>query len=131
MKTNGSCHCQKVRWTYEAAIESATACNCTSCRRYGALWAYGNLDEVNKVSGATSVYMRGKAIEYHFCSSCGCLTHYAGTKRDENGKQRFAVNLRMTDEPESIMNLRIDHFDGLDSFDDLPSDGACIKNLWF
>src|SRR5262249_39749528 len=36
----GSCHCGAVRWTFEGVPESATACNCTACRRYGVLWAY-------------------------------------------------------------------------------------------
>jgi hypothetical protein len=36
----GSCHCGAVQWRLEALPESATACNCTACRRYRALWAY-------------------------------------------------------------------------------------------
>jgi hypothetical protein len=30
-----------VRWRFEDAPRSATACNCSLCRRNGALWAYG------------------------------------------------------------------------------------------
>lgn len=41
LKLKGTCHCGAVRWTFEAPLESITACNCTTCRRYGALWAYG------------------------------------------------------------------------------------------
>ena len=37
----GACHCGAVRWLYRGMPESATACNCTVCSRYGALWAYG------------------------------------------------------------------------------------------
>ena len=36
----GTCHCGAVRWRFSGIPESATACNCTVCRRYGALWAY-------------------------------------------------------------------------------------------
>ena len=36
----GSCHCGAAHWTLEGDPGSATACNCTLCRRYGALWAY-------------------------------------------------------------------------------------------
>jgi hypothetical protein len=28
-------------------------------------------------------------------------------------------------------HLLIDHFDGLGSFDDLPGDGRCVRDLWF
>ena len=27
--------------------------------------------------------------------------------------------------------LPIDHFDGLDTFDDLPRDGRCVADYWF
>ena len=36
----GSCHCGAAGWTLEGDPGPATACNCTLCRRYGALWAY-------------------------------------------------------------------------------------------
>lgn len=39
-------------------------------------------------------------------------------------------NLRMIDNPDKIMGLPIDHFDGLDKFEDEPSDGRKIKDLW-
>jgi hypothetical protein len=25
----------------------------------------------------------------------------------------------------------MDHFDGLESFDDLPRDGRCVADMWF
>ena len=28
-------------------------------------------------------------------------------------------------------DLAIDRFDGLDKFDDLPSDGRCVRDVWF
>ena len=31
----------------------------------------------------------------------------------------------------SMANLPIDHFDGLDTFDDLPRDGRCVRDMWF
>jgi hypothetical protein len=52
----GSCHCGAVRWSFEGTPESATACNCTVCRRYGVLWAYDYEDERIRVSGPTQVY---------------------------------------------------------------------------
>ena len=33
--------------------------------------------------------------------------------------------------PDAVAHLMIDHFDGLDSFDDLPSDGRCVREMWF
>jgi hypothetical protein len=34
-------------------------------------------------------------------------------------------------EPDPIAHVTIDHFDGLDKWEDLPSDGKCVKDLWF
>lgn len=127
----GSCHCGAVNWTFAGPLESATACNCTACRRYGALWAYGHVGHEIKVSGKTSNYMRAKHLQFHFCSTCGNVAYWLGTSSDEQGRTRIAVNLRLADAPAAIHDLFIDHFDGLDKFDDLPRDGRCVKDLWF
>lgn len=126
----GSCHCGAVHWRFTALVESATACNCTVCRRYGALWAYDHENEGVTVTGPTASYVRGKAIEFHFCPRCACVTHWRGQQPEPDGRRRLAVNLRLS-EPGPIAHLPIDHFDGLDAFDDLPRDGRCIRDLWF
>src|SRR5262245_51826641 len=102
--------------------DGATACNCTVCRRYGALWAYGEEGEGIDVSGPTRSYARGRAIDFHFCATCGCIVFYRAKQLSADGKRKIAVNLRMT-EPGPIAAVPIDHFDGLDTFDDLPRDG--------
>ena len=127
---DGSCHCGAVRWHFDGEIESVTACNCTVCRRYGVLWAYDYEGERIKVSGPTKAYVRGKAIEFHFCPSCGCVAFWRGRETDKEGRRRIAVNVRLTD-PEAVAHLPIDHFDGFDTFDDLPRDGRCVKDYWF
>ena len=35
-----ACHCGAVRFELEAPPAWVLDCNCTLCRRYGALWAY-------------------------------------------------------------------------------------------
>lgn len=126
----GTCLCGAVRWTFRDLPESATACNCTACRRYGCLWAYGWEGEDADVTGVTTSYARGKALTFHFCPTCGCVTHYRALRLEEDGRRKFVVNLRMA-EPDAIAGIPIAHFDGLDSFDDLPMDGRCVKDLWF
>jgi hypothetical protein len=126
----GSCHCGAVHWQFEGEPDGATACNCTVCRRYGVLWAYDHEDEGIKVSGETKSYARGQAIEFHFCPTCACVAFWRAKKTDEQGRRRIAVNLRLS-EPEAVASIPIDHFDGLDTFDDLPRDGKCVKDYWF
>ena len=132
LKIEGSCHCENVKWTYGVQLDSVTACNCTLCRRYGALWAYGHLNQGISVSGNTKSYGRGRKINgFHFCTNCGCLAYYVANVPDEQGRHRIAVNLRMILNPDLIAKLPIDHFDGLDKFEDLPHDGRQVKDLWF
>ena len=126
----GHCHCKAVQWSYSLPLESATACNCTLCSRYGALWAYAHLDHGIQFSGKTQAYDR-KINGYHFCPSCGCMMFYLAHKADEQGRLRMAVNLRTVKDPKQIAGLLIDHFDGLDTFEDLPHDGRCVRDLWF
>lgn len=126
----GSCLCGAVAWQFDGQPDGATACNCTACRRYGVLWAYDYEDEGIKVSGQTRAYVRGKALEFHFCPVCGCVAFWRGLQPDQQGRVRIAVNLRLA-QPEAVAQIPIDHFDGLDTFDDLPRDGRCVADYWF
>ena len=126
----GACHCSAVRWSFDGTPESATACNCTACRRYGALWAYDYEDRRIKVSGPTKAYVRGRALEFHFCLECGCVAYWRGRGLNEQGRRRIAVNPRLA-EPATVAGIIMEHFDGLDSFDDLGQDGRCVKDMWF
>ena len=125
----GSCHCGAVRWQFAGIPEGATACNCTICRRYGVLWAYDFEGHGIHVAGPTQVYQRGKAIDFHFCAVCGCVAYWRGQRLEADGKRRIAVNLRLT-EPQLVAHIPIDHFDGLDTFEDLPRDGRCVGDYW-
>jgi hypothetical protein len=128
----GTCHCGAARWTLEGDPGPATACSCTLCRRYGTLWAYDYEDERIHLTGPTTAYRRvGKAqpvLEICFCPICGCVMCWRGL--NPSGRRRMAVNLRLAP-PEAVADLPIEHFDGLNSFKDLPRDGRCVRDLWF
>lgn len=126
----GSCHCGAVQWRFDATPESATACNCTVCRRYGTLWIYDYEGEGVHVSGPTTAYVRGKALGFHFCPKCGCVAYWRALEPNKEGRRRLAVNVRLA-EPELVAHLPIDHFEGLVAFDDLPRDGRCVRDYWF
>lgn len=130
----GTCHCGRLGWTLDTIPKTVTACNCTICRRYGALWAYGYFGEDIIVTGRSSTYQRGDNgdgdIDFHFCPHCGCVTHFVAVAAGESGLQRTAVNVRMSD-PSLIDDVLIRHFDGKHSFKELPSDGRVVKDMWF
>ncbi|MBL8584689.1 MAG: GFA family protein [Rhizobiaceae bacterium] len=127
----GACHCGAVRWKFEAEPDGATACNCSICRRYGALWIYGHEGVDVSVTGPTRSYQRGgRHLAYLFCPHCACVVSWRGNHLEKDGRRRMAVNVRLA-EPASVAHLPIDHFDGLDSFDDLPRDGRKVADYWF
>ena len=126
----GSCHCGAVGWTFEGRPDRATICNCTICRRYGVLWAYDYEGEGINVSGSTQSYVRGDAIEFHFCPLCGCVAFWRAQRKNDQGRRRIAVNLRLA-EPDAVAKIPVDRFDGLDTFEDLPRDGRCVADFCF
>jgi hypothetical protein len=127
----GSCDCGQVRWRFDRIPESATACSCTLCRRYGVLWGYDYEDEAIHVSGPTSVWVRGdRWIGFHFCPTCGCVAYWRAVEPQADGRRRMAVNLRLA-EPEPVVAIAIRRFDGLETYKDLPSNGRCVGDYWF
>lgn len=129
----GTCHCGAAHWTLEGDPGSITACNCTLCRRYGALWAYGHVDERIRLNGPMRAYTRVEktepALAILFCQACGCVVAWRGLRPDADGRCRVAVNVRLAP-LEAVADLLIDHFDGFDTFEDLPSDGRCVRDMW-
>jgi hypothetical protein len=127
----GKCHCGAVHWTFQGRPESATACNCTVCRRYGTLWAYDYEGEGITLVGPTTPYVWGdKSIGFHFCPTCACVMAWRAVQPDTKGRRRIAVNLRMA-EPGDVATIPVDQFDGLETWSDLPSDGRKVADHWF
>jgi len=126
----GTCLCGLVQWTLKDVPQSATACSCTACRRYGTLWAYGWEGEDITLSGPTTAFIRGDSLSFNFCATCGNVSHWYGFNVNEQGKRRVAVNLRLGD-PGPIEDVPIRHFDGLETWKSRPEDGRCVKDMWF
>lgn len=129
----GTCHCGKTHWTLEGDPGPITACNCTLCRRYGTLWAYDYTPGRIKVEGPTQSYKRAKdnpVLEILFCPTCANVLAWRALIAEADGRLRIAVNVRLAP-PETVAHLPIDHFDGFDTFDDLPRDERCVKDMWF
>lgn len=90
----GCCHCGAVTIAVPEAPEALTECNCSLCRRYGVLWAYWPREAI-AVSGPTETYVWGRrALAFHRCASCGCVTHWSGLQPEI---RKGAVNARLLD----------------------------------
>ncbi|WP_341213178.1 GFA family protein [uncultured Limimaricola sp.] len=126
----GHCHCGALRWSHDGTPKDATACNCSICRRYGTLWAYGHQDEDIRVQGPTRAYLWGeRSLGFHFCPTCGCVGYWRAESALPDGRRRIAVNLRLA-APEAVRAVPLRLFDGHGSFDDLPRDGRCLAAFW-
>ncbi len=130
----GTCHCGAVTWNHDGLPESVTVCNCTLCRRTGALWAYDYDDEgirVMAAPGALGAYSWGdKSLAVHFCTTCSNVSHWRALTPDAAGRVRIAVNMRLAD-PDQVGAIPLKLFDGFASWTSLPPDGRCIADLWF
>jgi len=94
-----------VRLEIARAPEWVVDCNCSLCRRYGALWAYYRPGEVVIVRGSDhmDVYAWGeRSLGFHRCRTCGCLTHHSAL--DSTPPRIRGVNVRMipTLDPASV-----------------------------
>jgi hypothetical protein len=107
-----SCHCGTVRIDVAEQPEELTSCNCSICRRIGALWAYYRPEQIVFVAGrgATVGYVQGeRTLAMHHCPTCGCVTHYESVTTDY--KDRIAINARLMD-PAATADARVRRFDG-------------------
>jgi hypothetical protein len=113
--TDASCHCGAVRLTMPLPPDNLTECNCSICRRYGALWAYYSPQDVKITANqdATDIYMWGdRTLQFHRCKTCGCLTHWS---KVDPKSDRMGINARLMD-PTTVRSLRIRKLDGAVTF---------------
>lgn len=90
------CHCHAVRLELDAAPVWLNDCNCSLCRRYGALWSYHRDAPFRVVSdpAATFAYLwNGKGLAFHHCRVCGCATHMA--VNDDREQPLYGLNARL------------------------------------
>lgn len=114
MAYTGECHCGAVQFAVEDTPRWLTRCNCSICRRIGALWFHTTPTNVTVTAAEDMLagYSTGdKILEIMRCKNCGCTTHWVPL----NGDDRMAVNMNMVD-PMTIKDDRIRHFDGADTW---------------
>jgi len=104
-----SCHCGACTIRLAEAPAEVTLCNCSICRRYGALWAYCPLSGADLSGlGPTDAYAwDDRSIAFHRCRGCGCVTHWF----PRDGRDRLGVNARLLP-PEVLDRARVRRLDG-------------------
>ena len=107
-----SCHCGAVRLEVARKPRRLTDCNCSICRRYGALWAYYSRKSARLAcpEDAIQTYVWGDGrLEFCRCRICGCVTHHERVRKTPDNT--VGVNARMMD-PEAIADVKIRKLDG-------------------
>ena len=90
----GSCHCGRIRLSLRETPRDAAECNCSLCRRHGALWHHCAPAMVG-VAGEGAGYVQGdRTLTTWHCPACGCVTHWTAL---DPTYPRMAVNLRLFD----------------------------------
>jgi hypothetical protein len=112
MTVRGSCHCGRIAYSLAAEPTEAIECNCSICRRKGALLAAFAPDKFQLETSRDdiAVYTFGKhVIRHQFCKTCGCAPFAEGIGPD--GEAMVAINLRRAENVD-LSTVKISRFDG-------------------
>jgi hypothetical protein len=81
----GSCHCGAVRFQVHTALTPASRCNCSLCRRKGALmsplFAAGELTILSGEDALTLYQFNTRTAKHYFCKHCGIYPFHQ-TRKD-------------------------------------------------
>jgi hypothetical protein len=106
----GSCHCGRVTFEVRAKLDYVVDCNCSLCRRKGALWhgvADSNLRTLTGEADLVLYEFNTKTAKHYFCRHCG-IHPFIRPRIDPSA---WAVNVRCLDGVDlSTMEVRL--FDG-------------------
>lgn len=109
-KHQGSCHCGSVTFEYESGPIPALECNCSICRRKGAIWQAVDNEHFKILSSQDELglYQFGTKVAKHFfCKQCGVSTF----SNPRIAPDKWAVNLRCVDDVD-LRSLEVLPFDG-------------------
>jgi hypothetical protein len=77
---SGACHCGAVRFQVRTALTPATRCNCSLCRRKGALMSppfpAANLTILCGEDALTLYQFNTRVAKHYFCRRCGIYTFH-------------------------------------------------------
>jgi hypothetical protein len=112
MALEGSCHCGRIAFTLEGEVGDVIDCNCSMCRRKGALLAAFPREALSLKTPEADMgtYKFNKhLIDHHFCLTCGISPFSEGKGRD--GKAMTMVNVRCLPDVD-LSGLKVIAYDG-------------------
>lgn len=89
----GSCHCGCIRFEVDADIDHVRVCDCSICRRRGALLHRvneGDLRVITPIEDLSLYQWNTKTAKDYFCPTCGILPF----RRPRTAPEKWSVNVR-------------------------------------
>ena len=112
MKYKGSCHCGRISFDVDGALQRAMSCNCSICQRKGTLMWFVPREALHLLTPDehASTYLFNKhVIKHRFCPVCGIHPYGEGT--DPKGNRMASVNIRCL-EGIALEQVPVTHYDG-------------------
>jgi hypothetical protein len=84
----GSCHCGAVKFEIHGPIRDFRRCDCSICRRKGAVMCTADRDQFRLVEGEQHLGLyqwNTRTARHYFCRTCGIYTHHWRRSRPEYG----------------------------------------------
>lgn len=109
----GACHCGTVRFEVDLDEDAIplNRCNCSLCRRRGAVMTSVPLDRFRLLAGAEtlSLYRWNSGVAKHyFCSRCGIYTHH----QRRSAPEQYAVNVACLVGGDLSLGRKVGELDG-------------------
>ena len=81
MKKKLTCHCGgvEIEANIPEPLEKIVRCNCSICKRKGAIMTLVNSDDIKILKGQEILKLyqfHSKVAKHYFCSQCGIYTHH-------------------------------------------------------
>jgi hypothetical protein len=106
----GSCHCRRVTFEVQANLDYVVDCNCSLCRRRGALWHGASASSLRILTGEADLVLyqfNTNTAKHYFCSHCGVHPFI----RPRLDPSRWAFNVRCVDGVD-LSSIPVRPFDG-------------------
>ena len=106
----GSCHCGRVTFELRTSPDYVVDCNCSLCRRRGALWHGASERNFSILTGETELVLyqfNTMTAKHYFCRNCG-IHPFIRPRLDPT---RWAVNVRCI-EGLDLSSIPVRSFDG-------------------
>jgi len=106
----GSCHCGRVTFEARADLAYVIDCNCSLCRRRGALWHGVSNADLRILTGEADLALyefNTKTAKHYFCRHCG-IHPFIRPRLDPSA---WAVNVRCIDGVD-LSTMPVMPFDG-------------------